>query len=126
MVLPAPALTPSAKLVSELDKIYKTTDLGAAEADLSAGAAGRISAGSAARGIAEHISQLFAGTGVQWALVKHDLKAAGVALTAKQVKTLETATTLDRLSKTLLTTAKLDTQLQTGAPVEVNFIAGAG
>jgi hypothetical protein len=126
MVLPASAVKPSAKLVSELDKIYKATGLGAAEADLSAGAAGRISAAHAADAIAANISKLFADGGVQWALVKHDLKAAGVVLTAAQVKTLQTVTTIERLSKALLASAKLDTQLQIGAPIEVNFFASAG
>ena len=126
MVLPASAVKPSSKLVTELNKIYKTTDLGAAEADFSAGAAGRISAAHAASAIASNISKLFASGGSQWTLVKHDLKAAGATLSAAQVKTLETVTSVERLSKTLLATAKLDTQLQSGEPIEVNFFASAG
>jgi hypothetical protein len=126
LVVPTSALKPSSTLVDELDKIYKGTDLGAAEADLRAGAAGTISTASAAHAIAEHISDLSADGGAQWAVVKHDLKDAGVTLTAAQVNTLESVTTIDHLSKTLLTTAKLDTQLQSGEPVEVNFIAKAG
>jgi hypothetical protein len=126
MVLPASAWAPSDKLIDELDKIYKTTALFNAKADLTAAAAGRISSASAAHAIAGYTAELFANGDAQWKLVKADLKDAGVALTIAEVDELESTTKIDKLAKTLIGTEQLDTQLVTGSPIDVAFIAEAG